>query len=99
MKKLMILSASMLLSTGVYAKSLDQKVKEIEAKKEAKCEYKKTRPAVCLGDVTLGAGVCTFKVVYKCLPDDVTKKPFTVKIRVRQVGNNEPVVRSTTYQY
>jgi len=99
MNKLLVIMAMALMTTMVHAEGVDETIVSIETQKDAKCTYVKTTPGVCLGDPTLRAGLCYNWVKYKCLPNDVTKKSFKLKLKVRQVGINQSRVTKIKYIY
>ena len=99
MKTLLAVAALMLMTGFAHAKNVEETILKVESKKDAKCTYVKTSPDVCLGYPSEGAGICYRTVKYKCLPNDVTKKPFRVKLKVKQVGVQEARVTKIKYKY
>lgn len=89
----------LILAQSSFAKSIEETVLKVETSKDAKCILGNSSTAYCLGDQTNGSGVCYWRVKFSCLPNDVSKKEFRLKLKVKKVGFSPEKVTKIIYIY
>lgn len=97
--KIMTLVLTLLISSFAFASSIEETVERIEREREVSCTFSNASVSFCVGNPNDGSQVCNRTVRYKCLPDDVSKKEFRLKLRVRKVGFQAERVRKIVYIY
>lgn len=86
-------------SFTVSAKSVEDTILKVEAKKDAKCTYQSSSMSYCLGNAQDGSQVCRRTLRFSCLPNEVSQKEFRLKLRTVKVGFQVEQVRKIIYIY
>ncbi len=69
-----------------FAGSVEEKVKDVEADRNVKCEYVKTSVGICLGSpVTLTPALCRYSKTFNCDGAET----FKLKVKVKGYYNQQ----------
>ncbi|MFY7994139.1 MAG: hypothetical protein ACOVP4_12650 [Bacteriovoracaceae bacterium] len=88
MKSFLLIIAFLVTSTA-FAGSVENKIKDIEAEYNARCEYKKKSFGLCLG-ADYYSSVCYYSVKYNCASNE---GQFVAKIKMKSFYHFEKAVR------
>lgn len=89
--KSIALIATLLFSSLSFASNIENKIKQVEAEYNARCEKVKTSGSLCFGGSEY-ANVCYYSVKYKCLSND---GDFVAKLKVKSTYDSVAQQRVT----